>query len=97
MPTKSFWCYTSNGGHITHATAYQTTLTEYVDFIIAQGFQYAEKSSILFVCYVRYGLVVIEKLCSMTTFLLYTCRDLSFNRLENKIPDFGGLKNLTNM
>jgi hypothetical protein len=82
MPTKSFLCYTSNGGHI--------TLTEYVDFIIAQGFQYAEKSSILFVCYVRYGLVVIEKLCSMTTFLLYTCRDLSFNRLENKIPDFGG-------
>jgi hypothetical protein len=50
--------------------------------------QYAENSPIL---------VVIEKICSMTSLLLYTCRDLSFNRLEKKIPNLEGLQRLTNM
>jgi hypothetical protein len=53
--------------------------------------------SFQFYLFAMFGLVVIEKLCSMTTFLFYTGRDLSFNRLEKKIPDFEGLKDLTNM
>jgi hypothetical protein len=81
-------------------------LTEYVYFTIAIEYlsvwsrllmDYNTLKSLQFYLFIMFCLVVIEKLCSMTYFLLYTFRDLSFNRLEKQIPDIGTRKNLTHM